>query len=629
MSFDEPATRPPLFRRYDGKDDSVTSNKELIGWYAYSMAAEVFAICGIGSFLPVTIEQLSRETGVFWSDKTTPCISSSGRQNDTDSHASLASLHFRADGQGKNDQCIVTLFGSEITTASFAMYTSSLAVLVQAIALISFSSFADHGPYRKRLLLTFGFTGSITSMLFLFVTPKVYVLGSILAIIGVTCLGSSFTLLNSFLPLLVSNHPQVRGRRSSDIALGAMSSSHRRIERGEDYGISGISSKDSKDSSELQLSAKISSKGVGIGYTAAVFVQCLSILLLFGISKSSLSSSSATIPLRLVLFLVGLWWFAFTIPAGLWLRSRPGPPLDAAVSRRGIMGRSVIAYIAFAWMSVWRTIKVAAKLRQVVIFLISWFLLSDAVATISGTAVIFARTELHMDTVHIAILSITATSSGILGAFTWPMISRKLKLQTNHTIICCIILMETIPLYGLLGYVPFIKAWGVGGLQQAWEIYPLGFVHGFVMGGISSYCRSFFGLLIPPGSEAAFYALYAITDKGSSAVGPAIVGKIVDATGTIRPAFVFLAILIALPGPLIWMVDAERGRAEATRLAESVTASGGHAISPRLEVEEEDFEDWELSDREEEDRDSEADKDEIKAEDREYAEREGLLMGRS
>lgn len=87
------------------------------------------------------------------------------------------------------------------------------------------------------------------------------------------------------------------------------------------------------------------------------------------------------------------------------------------------------------------------------------------------------------------------------------------------------------------------------------------------MGGLSSYCRSFFGLLIPPGSSAAFYALYAITDKGSSAVGPAVVGAIVDATGQIRPAFAFLAVLIALPAPLILMVDAEKGRDDAARTA--------------------------------------------------------------
>ena len=128
-------------------------------------------------------------------------------------------------------------------------------------------------------------------------------------------------------------------------------------------------------------------------------------------------------------------------------------------------------------------------------------------------------------------------------------------------------MMEIIPLYGLLGFVPFVKAWGVGGLQKAWEIYPLGFVHGFVMGGLSSYCRSFYGEIIPPGSEAAFYALYAITDKGSSAVGPAIVGAIVDRVGTIRPAFGFLAVLIALPIPLVYLIDVRKGRTDAAALS--------------------------------------------------------------
>jgi hypothetical protein len=55
------------------------------------------------------------------------------------------------------------------------------------------------------------------------------------------------------------------------------------------------------------------------------------------------------------------------------------------------------------------------------------------------------------------------------------------------------------------------------------------------MGGLSSFCRSLYGELIPPGFEAAFYALYAITDKGSSVFGPAIVGAITDAYGEIRP----------------------------------------------------------------------------------------------
>jgi UMF1 family MFS transporter len=411
-------------------------------------------------------------------------------------------------------------------------------------------------------------------MLFLLVFPRIFLLGSVLVIIGVTCLGSSFVILNSFLPLLVANHPIIQGEDDQDSGSYVLSplswSSSDRLSA-ENYTRHKFASskKDQSDSAALKLSTKISSKGVGIGYVAAVFVQILSILLLFAMSKTSVSS---TIPLRLVLFLVGLWWFGFTIPSSMWLRNRPGPPLRT-ISGGGRL-RSSLAYVSFAWASLWRTIKVAVKLRQAVIFLIAWFLLSDAIATVSGTAILFARTELKMGTVAIALLSITATSAGIAGAFVWPIISRRYALRTNRTIVACITLMEVIPLYGLMGYIPFVKSWGVLGLQKSWEIYPLGIIHGFVMGGLSSYCRSFFGLLIPPGSEAAFYALYAITDKGSSAVGPAIVGAIIDATGQIRPAFGFLAVLIALPAPLIWMVDAEKGQTDAVRMAGIIKKTG-------------------------------------------------------
>lgn len=42
---------------------------------------------------------------------------------------------------------MVGILGLEINTASFAMYTFSLAVLVQALTLISFSALADYGGW--------------------------------------------------------------------------------------------------------------------------------------------------------------------------------------------------------------------------------------------------------------------------------------------------------------------------------------------------------------------------------------------------------------------------------------------------------------------------------------------------
>ena len=106
-------------------------------------------------------------------------------------------------------------------------------------------------------------------------------------------------------------------------------------------------------------------------------------------------------------------------------------------------------------------------------------------------------------------------------------------------------------------------------------MYALAAIYGIVLGGLSSHCRSLFGELIPPGSEAAFYALYAITDKGSSVFGPAIVGAITDRYGEIRPAFVFLAVLILMPLPLMLLVDIDRGKRDGAEMTKELEGKDG------------------------------------------------------
>jgi MFS transporter, UMF1 family len=493
--------------------------------------------------------------------------------------SSLPSIPISVGANAAKDlgQCVVYVAGIQINTASFAMYTFSLSVLFQAILVVSISCAADHGNRRKRLLLLFAFSGAIAMMFFLPIVPKVYLLGALLAIITNTCFGASFVLLNSFLPLLVRHHPMAQyGTREptpeppsaileqqpSEETLRMVNSGSALLPEAPDP-TPPLPAASNLTSTELQLSTQISSTGVGIGYSAGLFLQCASIVIIFAMK-------STTFSLRVVLFLIGAWWFLFTIPAALWLRPRPGPPLPSYDPNDPSATRGWIAYIVYAWASLWRTIKLARRLKDIVLFLAAWFLLSDAIATVSGTAVLYAKTQLHMKPAALGLINVIATMAGLLGAFSWAAISRLLKLRPHQTILACICIFEIIPIYGLLGFLPTVKRWGVVGLQQPWEMYPLGFLYGFVLGGLSSYCRSLFGELIPPGSEAAFYALYAITDKGSSVFGPAIVGAIVDRTGEIRPAFWFLAALVGLPAPLLYFVDVARGKEEGAKLAEII-----------------------------------------------------------
>ncbi|KAJ4513962.1 Autophagy protein 22, variant 2 [Exophiala dermatitidis] len=555
---------------YEDEDTRPTSRKELWGWYSYGWAAEVFAICAMGSFLPITLEQLARDRGVLLSDKKTPC--NAGWQNGGDtSPAGRTVFDLPKHRHNELPPCVIYVLGAEINTASFAMYTFSISVLIQALLIISMSAAADHGRFRKTFLLVFAFTGATATALFIAVVPKVYLLGALLAMIANTCFGASFVLLNSFLPLLVRYHPSIdHGRSRGDL----LPDDVRQREDDEGYdepeddnlasSTSALLPRDVSNetpstaviSPELKLSTKISSNGIGIGYIAGLFVQAVAILIV-------VATGSTTFSLRLVLMVVGLWWFVFSIPAALWLRPRPGPPLPTELTGHS----GWVGYVTYAWKALFKTIGHARRLKDLVIFLCAWFLLSDSIATVSGTAVLFAKTSLGMKTEALGLINVIAMTAGVIGAFYWSFVSRVFNLSASRTIVACICLFEIIPLYGLLGFIPAIKRYGVFGLQQPWEMYPLGAVYGFVLGGLSSYCRAFFGELIPPGFEAAFYALYAITDKGSSIFGPAIVGAITDRYGEIRPAFVFLAVLIFLPLPLMLLVDVDRGKAEASTMS--------------------------------------------------------------
>lgn len=88
--------------------------------------------------MPLTLEQLARERG-FLQSSHLPCVGPDAPAKSPGNGKESGS------GGAAEDTCVVGLFGLEINTASFAMYTFALAVLVQALTLVSFSALADYG----------------------------------------------------------------------------------------------------------------------------------------------------------------------------------------------------------------------------------------------------------------------------------------------------------------------------------------------------------------------------------------------------------------------------------------------------------------------------------------------------
>lgn len=521
-------------------EEGFTTKKEIFGWCLYSWAAEPFVVSAVSTYVPLLLEQFARENGVRLDNHLVPCLTKSPTvppilpppANGTDpglgdpvSRLFLRSADY-VSGSEEQVKCVVYVLGSYIDTSSFALYTFSVSVLIQTLTVISMSGAADRGHYRKQLLIIFGLIGAISTSMYFPITSSRYYIASLLAIVANSCFGAVNVCGNSFLPILVSNTKEVQ----ESIMTGETNHGDEILKKG-------------------NLITKISGMGAASGYVSALIVQVLSMIVV-------LKTGSSTQSIQYAIFFVGVWWLVFQLPLIFLLKSRPGPPLNIHKDQNALA-----QYVKYGWKTLFISIKHASTLKDVAIYLLGWFIVSDSITTINSAAVLFARSELQMSTAKLVVVGMLTVLFAIFGSMTIPLIQAYFKVTPKVSLICIIIWASIIPLYGILGFY-----FNAVGLKHDFEMYLLAVWYGFSMGGLATISRSLFSLLIPKGKESTFFSLFSVTDKGSSILGPTITALITDRTHNIRYTFYFLFVLLILALPVYAFLDVERGKKEAQEL---------------------------------------------------------------
>lgn len=486
--------------------------------------------------IPILLEDLAAASAVQLPDKTLPCNRSPGNEN--------------------HIGCVIKVGAIWMDTASYPMIIFSVSVFCQAIVFISMSALADYGSMRKTFLLSFSVVGALATMAYLPLRHDSYIASGLLTIISNVCFGASVVLLNGYLPVLVRNHPDVRKEAIFDNGdLGEDENAD------EQHGLLATTVNSAKqDMVAARVSTNLSSRGVAIGYLGGVILLLACLIQVFSMKGSTFS-------LQLSIFEAGIWWLLFTIPTAIMLLSRPGPPLPATTSGRFTW----LSYISFSWIKLGETLSEAWHLKDTVWFLIAWSLLADGFTTISSTAILFGKTELGMASSSLALVGLLTVISGVGSAVLLPPLQRRFEITQKTMLLILICMACVIPLYGILGFIPFFQRSGFGGLTSPKEVYVLALWFGLTYGSVQALMRSIYASLIPPGAEVRYFMLYAFSDKGSSFLGPAITALITSATHNIRFAFVFLIFMLALPLPMLrWGVNVERGKKEAQALVRAL-----------------------------------------------------------
>lgn len=192
-------------------------------------------------------------------------------------------------------------------------------------------------------------------------------------------------------------------------------------------------------------------------------------------------------------------------------------------------------------------------------FLLVYFMFSDATNTFGMMAAMVARSSMKVGNQVMINCAMIAPIGGVISSLFLHFIQKRRRMQPKKILVISLCLMVFLCFYCSLGLL-FCRRGGEIGLGLEWELYSVALSYGILNGSILSYSRSIYGEMIPRGEEGEFYSLYAITDRGSSLIGPLLLILINRLTNDIRYGFIVLIVMISVTIPFILLcIDPRRG----------------------------------------------------------------------
>ncbi|KAJ3309032.1 Autophagy protein 22 [Boothiomyces sp. JEL0838] len=446
-------------------------------------------------------------------------------------------------------KCSIDVFWFSVDTSSAVFFASSISVLIQFVLFVCLGSIADYGEYRKLFMMGFGYLSAAVGLgMLLIVDSTMFKTAILIYILGSVFHGASYVFFYSYVPILTRYHPKVIEKKNTAEYYKVMD----------------------------KVGNDISSAGFMYAYFASVFELVVASIIVFVLGNGEDYGLPDVYPLQIGIAFACIWQIVvmikYTEPN---IKARPGPPLPPGEN-----------FIVYSIKNLQITLSKAKQLKELFTFLLGWFIFSDGISTVSTVAILYCQSELGVSEIGLLIAAILTPFAAGIGNFTWIKIQAKYKLTTQQTLVIQCIMHCLLPVWGLIG---FFTPKGSFGLQAKWEIYVLACYYGFLLGASQSSCRVMFSDLLPHGQEAEFFSLYEITDRGSSWIGPLVVGAIGDA-GDKRYSFVFLLFMLMIPVYVFSKVDTVKGKRDALQFASKEEEMIALRTTIQSEPQEEDLE---------------------------------------
>jgi UMF1 family MFS transporter len=238
---------------------------------------------------------------------------------------------------------------------------------------------------------------------------------------------------------------------------------------------------------------RIGGYGFAAGYVGAMATIIIALIVIL-----------MDLPYTLAFYLSSVFFLLFAIPSFILLKDRPPKKFP------GEEGKSLLK---LGYRRVSNTIRNIRKYKGLPLFLVAYFLFSDAITTVIYYAAIFGQAVYQFSTTMILIFFAVTQLAAIPGAFIFGWVAD--RVGTKKTLISTLFIWVV----ALVIAYAFV-AWG----QLVW--WTVGMIAGVGMGSAQSTARSMYGQFIPEDKKSEMYGFYALTGKFAAILGPFVYATI-------------------------------------------------------------------------------------------------------
>ncbi|GGC73653.1 MFS transporter [Thalassobacillus devorans] len=386
----------------------------------------------------------------------------------------------------------------ESLAASYWGYTQSIAVLIVAVLAPVLGAISDYSAAKKKFLMFFAFMGMVASMLMAFVGEGDYLLASVLMVFGTIGYSGGNVFYDAFLPE--------------------------------------VAEEDTMD--------KVSAWGFAFGYIGGGVLLAINLLMimqpgLFGIADTLMAT-------RLAFVSVGIWWLFFSIPL-----------FKNIFEEKKVKPKRTKSFAKIGFQRVGTTFKEIRQYKQLLLFLVAFWLFNDGISTIIKMATVYGR-DIGIGSNDLILALLITQFVGIPFTFFFGWIAGKITAKNALSL--------SLVVYIIIVIIGFF-------MTSALHFYLLATCVGMVQGGAQSLSRSIFGRMVPGDRHAEFFGFYGISSKFAAIFGPFLFALVGQLTGSSRLGILALVVFFVAGLILLQKVDIEQGAKDAkdqTKLQDKV-----------------------------------------------------------